>query len=100
MSNYRVRSNAVVKVGSDVNAVYIGRGSVWGNPFLLGVDGDRKTVIAKFREYAIWRLSREPNWLEPLSGKDLACYCAPNVCHGDMILWLMLEAEEYGEVQE
>jgi hypothetical protein len=66
---------------------------VWGNPFIIGADGDRSRVIAKFREYAKWRLSREPNWLEPLRGKDLACYCSPNPCHGDVILQLLQEQE-------
>ncbi|CAX24291.1 conserved protein of unknown function [Methylorubrum extorquens DM4] len=28
-------------------AVYIGRGSKWGNPFRIGPDGDRAAVIAK-----------------------------------------------------
>ena len=28
-------------------AIYIGRGSKWGNPFRIGVDGDRAAVIAK-----------------------------------------------------
>ena len=27
--------------GSHADAVYIGRGSKWGNPFLIGIDGDR-----------------------------------------------------------
>lgn len=33
--------------GIPADAVYIGRGSKWGNPFRLGRDGDRATVIAK-----------------------------------------------------
>ncbi|WP_348984205.1 DUF4326 domain-containing protein, partial [Mesorhizobium mediterraneum] len=28
-------------------AVYIGRGSKWGNPFRIGANGDRAAVIAK-----------------------------------------------------
>lgn len=31
--------------------VYCGRGSLFGNPFKIGRDGDRKQVIQKFREY-------------------------------------------------
>jgi hypothetical protein len=31
--------------------VYIGRGSKWGNPFVIGKDGDRDEVIAKYREW-------------------------------------------------
>ncbi|GEM_PF-3616899 len=37
--------------GIPAGAVYIGRGSKWGNPFRIGQDGDRVTVIAK---YARW----------------------------------------------
>ena len=29
-------------------AVYIGRGSPWGNPFVIGKDGDRDTVCDKY----------------------------------------------------
>lgn len=77
-----------VRVGS-ANAEYIGRGSIYGNPFVIGPDGERMVVIAKFKAYAEWRLSKEPEWLEPLRGKDLACYCAPQACHGDVIIALL-----------
>lgn len=70
-------------------AVYIGRPSAWGNPYTIGKDGSRGTVVAKFRVYAIERLKKEPLWLEPLRGKDLVCYCAPLRCHGDIILELL-----------
>ena len=33
--------------GVPARAAYIGRGSKWGNPFVIGRDGDRATVIAK-----------------------------------------------------
>lgn len=79
----------VVNGVAPAGAVAIGRGSVWGNPFLIGADGERERVIAKFRHYAMWRLEREPDWLEPLRGKDLACYCAPKPCHGHVILELL-----------
>ena len=85
-------SAKVVRVVNNIapkGSVAIGRGTVWGNPFLIGADGDRDTVVRKFYQYALWRLEREPNWLEPLRGKDLACYCAPKGCHGDVILHLL-----------
>ena len=87
----------VIRVVNNVapaGSVAIGRGSVWGNPFLIGADGDRDTVISKFYHYAKWRLEREPKWLEPLQGKDLACYCSPNPCHGNAIISLLAEADE------
>lgn len=70
--------------------VYIGRGSPWGNPFVIGIDGDRAEVIAKFRVWAEQAIGKE--WLAPLIGKDLICYCAPQACHGDVLLE-MIEGE-------
>ena len=42
-----------------VGGVYIGRPSVFGNPFVIGVDGDRAAVIDRFREYAVDRCYRD-----------------------------------------
>ena len=36
------------KSGIPAGAIYIGRGSKWGNPFRIGPDGDRATVISKY----------------------------------------------------
>lgn len=63
------------------DAVYIGRGSPWGNPYRIGEDGSREEVIAKFKLHVLPRLN-----LEPLRGRHLLCYCAPAACHGDVIL--------------
>jgi len=62
-------------------AVYIGRGSPWGNPFIIGRDGDRETVCNRFRDEVLPNLD-----VSELRGKDLVCYCAPQRCHGDDIL--------------
>ena len=62
-------------------SVYIGRGSEWGNPFVVGRDGDRETVIRRFAEEVLPNLN-----IERLRGKDLICYCKPAACHGDVIL--------------
>lgn len=70
-------------------AVYIGRPSKWKNPYKIGKDGSRSEVIDKFEKYATLKLENEPNWLEPLIGKDLYCYCAPEACHGDVIIKLL-----------
>ncbi len=73
--------------GSYSAAVYIGRGSKWGNPFRIGADGDRATVIAKFER---WLRDRHDllRALDELCGKNLVCYCAPAACHGDLLLRL------------
>ena len=34
--------------GSVPNVVYIGRPSVWGNPFVIGKDGTRAEVVEKY----------------------------------------------------
>ena len=86
----------VYKIGkAPDDAQYIGRGSPWGNPFVIGKDGNRTEVIAQFRAYAEKRLVQEPEWLKPLEKYEgLVCYCAPLSCHGDVIVSL-IEAESH-----
>lgn len=67
-----------------INAVYIGRPSKWGNPFVIGKDGTRQEVIVKFER---WILG-QPQLLAQLNeikGRDLVCWCAPEACHGDVL---------------
>ena len=64
--------------------VYIGRPSKWGNPFVIGRDGTRDHVIAR---YEAWLLE-QPELvaaLPELAGKTLGCWCAPRACHGDVL---------------
>lgn len=67
--------------------VYIGRPSIWGNPFVIGRDGTRDDVIAKYRG---WLMSKPEllAQLPALRGKVLACWCAPLACHGDVLVEL------------
>lgn len=59
------------------DAVYVGRPTEWRNPYVIGMDGDRRQVVAS---YARWFSSR-PDLIErakkELRGKDLVCWCAP-----------------------
>lgn len=67
--------------------VYIGRPSRWGNPFVVGRDGTREQVIALYREW----LECQPLLLDALPilrGKVLGCWCAPDACHGDVLVEL------------
>ena len=78
------------------DAVYVGRPSPYGNPFVIGKDGTREEVIAKFRRY----VSNSPYMLriiEELHGKDLVCFCAPKPCHADVLLEL---ANEKGKTEQ
>ena len=76
-----------IKDGEEYD-VYIGRGSKWGNPFRIGKDGNRESVIAKYREYILKNAMLMDN-LKELEGKILACYCKPLSCHGDILIELI-----------
>ena len=68
------------------DGVYIGRPTKFGNPFVLGKDGDRDTVIEKYEQW----LRTQPLLMEAakreLRGKSLVCWCAPARCHGDVLM--------------
>ena len=65
-------------------AKYIGRGSKWGNRFIIGRDGDRATVIARYER---WLADQHDllRALDELRGRDLVCFCAPKPCHGHLL---------------
>jgi len=68
--------------------IYIGRPSKWGNPFVIGVDGEREEVVEKYRQYIT---NDRPDLLaeiDKLRGKVLGCWCAPKACHGDILMEL------------
>ena len=68
-------------------SIYIGRPSKWGNKFIIGRDGSRAEVIAKYRRW----LCDQPELLAALPelrGRSLVCFCAPAACHGDALLEL------------
>ena len=67
--------------------VYVGRPSKWGNPFVIGRDGTREEVTAKYRAW----IARQPALiasLNELRGKHLVCWCAPQGCHADVLIEL------------
>lgn len=65
-------------------AVYVGRPSRWGNPFVMF---SRMQAVAVFRPFAT-DLAKV-GWFEPLRGRDLACWCPlDQPCHADVLLEL------------
>lgn len=68
------------------DGVYIGRPSVWGNPYEIGKDGNRQEIIEKYKLY----LESRPDLIEKakqeLKGKNLVCWCSPLPCHGDILI--------------
>ena len=75
------------------DAAYIGRQmrflrlprSKWANAFKIGRDGTRTEVITKYRNHLLSRPELIAA-LPELRGKDLACWCAPEPCHGEVLL--------------
>lgn len=68
--------------------IYVGRRTKWGNPYKIGEAGTRDQVVELFRKYAYEILAMEPEFFEPLRGKDLVCWCAPEKCHADILIEL------------
>lgn len=66
---------------------YIGRGSKWGNPFVIGTDGNREQVIAKYKQWITEGNGKHLlSDLHELQGKTLGCFCKPQACHGDVLV--------------
>jgi hypothetical protein len=71
------------------DTIVVARPSRWGNPFRIGVDGDRADCVGKFRAallggdlaFSVTDVQRR------LHGKDLACWCPlTEQCHADVLL--------------
>ncbi len=68
-----------------MDAIWVMRPSPYGNPFVMGTEGDRDQVCDKFEKWA----PKQPGYkekLEKLRGHDLICCCHPLRCHADF--WL------------
>lgn len=82
----------VVNLKYEKYDVYIGRGSIFGNPFshlenskAIYKVSSRQEAINRYRS---WILT-QPQILEKLptlKGKRLGCYCAPDSCHGEILV--------------
>jgi hypothetical protein len=75
------------KSTAPADAVYIGRPTKWGNPFVIGPDGTRQEVVQKYKDYILSNQSLLSQ-VHELRGKDLICFCAPQQCHGDILIEL------------
>jgi len=68
--------------------VYIGRPTIFGNPFVIGKHGTRDEVIEKYRVYFEKRVRNDNEFLlavMALKNKRLGCFCKPMNCHGNVI---------------
>lgn len=82
------------------NTVYVGRGSAFGNPFKVGIDGTVEECLDKYQAQ-LFPYSKHTgnlddflvsecnmNWIiSELRGKNLACWCGiDKPCHADFLL--------------
>lgn len=80
-----LNKHKIAKMRALLPREYVGRPTIWGNPFVIGKDGTREEVIEKYEKYLLaneYLLSR----IHELEGKDLVCFCAPLPCHADILL--------------
>lgn len=86
--------NSKIYIGRP-NKTYLLKGSVLQNPFAIGRDGDREEVIVKYRQW-LWRevqkrgevfdeLVQIANRVKNGEAVQLACWCKPLKCHGDVV---------------
>lgn len=79
--------------GIPPGAVYVGRGSKWGNPYKIKDGYTREEVIRNY-ELSIVPVFDMDVLIDELRGKDLVCWCAPKGCHADILLRLANEDVE------
>lgn len=73
--------------------VYVGRPTVWGNPYTMPEDGTRDEVITLYREW----IAEHPELVEQLRERRprrLVCWCAPQACHADVLAELLERTDQ------
>lgn len=99
VNKYKVNMN-------DPDIIYIGRGSIWGNPYShkTGTKAEHKVdtreeAVEAYKQY-LWKQLTSgvftKEMILSLDGKRLACYCAPQACHGDILMRALRWAKSEG----
>lgn|SRR3990167_7103779 len=95
----------VVNKYKETYDVYIGRGSIWGNPYSHLPSGTKAQFLVESVDDAIeaykkhlWKQIKDGSitieQLLELDGKVLGCFCKPKPCHGDVIVKAVEYAKE------
>jgi len=94
----------IVSRKQEKGGIYVGRPTPLGNPFVIGVDGSRSQIIGKYRFWLVEKLlwdSQQRQALEHLVHLYqrgmvlcLACWCAPQACHAEVIREAILARAE------
>lgn len=86
----------VVHCKRDPDSIYIGRGSVLGNPYPMRSEDDRDLVCDQYEEYFQQKIEeRDEEFMEEIARLvesayvngyvRVGCFCAPRRCHGDTV---------------
>ncbi|MGW4330439.1 DUF4326 domain-containing protein [Nocardia sp. NPDC004573] len=74
--------------------VRIDRTSDWGNPYIIGRDGNRDDVITTHAHHLAQRVDLLIRLRRgELAGHVLGCWCAPQPCHGDTLTAVTLDPD-------
>lgn len=90
MSPVRVQRKRTKGWRAPEGAVYIGRGSKWGNPHTVAKLGSRSAAVAAYVNDWLndpLRMINASHAFIELGGKDLMCWCPlDQPCHADVLL--------------
>lgn len=84
-------------------AIYIGRPSVFGNPFTISKDGTRDEVIDRYDVWLIEKLkdvSFRAALKQLAQAPGLVCFCSPKRCHGDSLIAAMRQLQYLSDTYE
>lgn len=86
--------------------IYIGRPSIFGNPFAMKTEADRADVIERYHEWLKYMYQHDQLIHDEIHRlvdmKDdiiLICWCAPKPCHGDVIKEAVLSIRQYEAIR-
>jgi hypothetical protein len=64
----------------------VARPTRWGSPYKVEEHG-RERTLALYAKWLERKLAEDPQFLEPLRGYNLGCFCRPDQdCHADLLL--------------
>lgn len=86
VANQQRDKNLIQWAESKGKVARVDRGSNFGNPFILGLDGDRDAVCDAYRDFYLPNKPSILNALSSLKGKVLVCHCYPERCHAESLI--------------
>lgn len=86
VANQQRDKNLIAWAEKNGRAVRVDRGSLFGNPFVLGADGDRDAVCDAYANHYLPHKPSIISAMPSLKGKVLICHCYPARCHAESLI--------------